>query len=58
MKTIKVKEIDTLRSALDLMLKFEKDIIPVVDDRGAILGDLSLSEVLLRALESEANSQT
>jgi CBS domain-containing protein len=58
MHSFSVHEIDTLQSALDLMCKFEKDIIPVVDDRGAILGDLSLSEVLLRTLEGDANSQT
>lgn len=56
MSSYSVKEIDSLQSALDLMLKFEKDIIPVVDDQGAILGDLSLSEVLLRTLEGDANS--
>jgi CBS domain-containing protein len=58
MRSFCINENDTLHSALDLMCKFEKDIIPVVDDRGAILGDLSLSEVLLRTLEGDAKSQT
>ena len=46
-----VKENDTLLSALDLMIEFEQDIIPVLDGEGKILGDLSLSEVLSNALE-------
>jgi CBS domain-containing protein len=58
LRSYSVKENDTIQLALDLMLKFEKDIIPVVDDGGAILGDLSLSEVLLKALEFDTNSAT
>jgi CBS domain-containing protein len=43
---LSVKESDTLQAALDKMLDYKQDIIPVVDDEGRILGDLGLSEVL------------
>ncbi|AII60205.1 hypothetical protein X793_03885 [Dehalococcoides mccartyi CG4] len=43
---LSVKESDTLYAALDKMLDYKQDIIPVVDDEGRILGDLGLSEVL------------
>ena len=46
-----VKEIDTLQTALDKMLDFEEDVLPVVDNERRILGDLRLSEVLLKAIE-------
>jgi len=45
-RTPSVKESDTLQSALDKMLDYEEDIIPVLDSEGRILGDLGLSEVL------------
>jgi len=47
-----VKEDDTLKDALDLMIGFEEDIIPVVDGESRIIGDLCLSEILSKALES------
>jgi CBS domain pair. len=43
---LSVKEGDTLQIALDKMLDYEQDVIPVLDEEGRILGDLSLSEVL------------
>jgi CBS domain-containing protein len=46
-----VREVDTLQAALDLMVKNEQDIIPVLDNEGRIIGDLSLSEILAKALE-------
>jgi CBS domain-containing protein len=46
-----VRKTDSLQIALDKMLDFEEDIIPVLDNEGHILGDLRLSEVLLKALE-------
>jgi CBS domain-containing protein len=52
-----VKENDTLQSALDLMIGNEQDIVPVLDNEGTILGDLSLSELLLKALEVNTNPQ-
>ena len=50
-KVIAVKETDTLKTALDKMLGHEEDILPVVDNERRILGDLRLSEVLLKAIE-------
>ena len=46
-----VKETDTLQIALDKMLDYEEDVLPVVDKEGRILGDLRLSEVLLKTIE-------
>jgi CBS domain-containing protein len=46
-----VREKDTLQAALDLMIRYEQDIIPVLDNEGRIIGDLSLSEILAKALE-------
>lgn len=45
-RTYSVKENDTLQAALDKMLDYEEDIIPVLDNVGKILGDLRLSEAL------------
>ena len=50
-KAITVKETDTLQTALDKMLDHEEDVLPVVDNERRILGDLRLSEVLLKAIE-------
>jgi CBS domain-containing protein len=46
-----VKENDSYQAVLDLMIDREQDIIPVVDNEGRIIGDLSLSELLLKVLE-------
>ncbi len=46
-----LKEDDTLQTALDLMIGYEEDIIPVLDSEGKIIGDVSLSELLSKALE-------
>ena len=46
-----VKETDNLQTALDKMVTTEEDVLPVIDDQGKILGDLRLSEVLLKAIE-------
>jgi CBS domain-containing protein len=46
-----VKENDTLQAALDLMIEYDQDIIVVLDSGGRIIGDLSLSESLLKVLE-------
>jgi CBS-domain-containing membrane protein len=45
-RTPSVKENDTLQTALDKMLDYKEDVIPVLDSEGRILGDLGLSEVL------------
>jgi len=47
---LSAKEGDTLQAALDKMLDYEQDEIPVVDDEGKIVGDLGLSEVLWRGI--------
>ncbi|MDD5501436.1 MAG: CBS domain-containing protein [Candidatus Omnitrophica bacterium] len=41
-----VRENDTLQAALDKMLDYEEDVIPVLDSEGKVSGDLRLSEVL------------
>ncbi|HEY41734.1 MAG TPA: CBS domain-containing protein [Dehalococcoidia bacterium] len=51
-RVISVKESDNLQNALDKMLDHEEDVLPVVDDERRILGDLRLSEVLLKVLEA------
>ena len=45
-----VKEADTLQTALNQMVEYQEDVIPVLDDEGRILGDLRISEVLFKAL--------
>lgn len=50
-RSLGVEETDSLQTALDKMLDYEEDIIPVLDSEGHILGDLRLSEVLFKALE-------
>ena len=50
-RELSVKETDTLQNALDKMLDHEEDVLPVVDGERRILGDLRLSEVLLKAIE-------
>jgi len=44
---------DTLQEAMNQMIFHGEAIIPVVDKDGKILGDLRISEVLLKALELE-----
>jgi CBS-domain-containing membrane protein len=46
-----VRESDTLHTALKRMIEYEEDIIPVLDQDDRIVGDLRLSEVLLKTLE-------
>jgi CBS domain-containing protein len=48
---LSLSENDTLEAALDLMIEFGEDIVPVIDAEGRIIGDLSLSELLSKALE-------
>ena len=45
-RVLSVKENDTLQSALDKMLDHEEDVLPVLNNRGEIVGDMRLSEVL------------
>jgi len=51
-RALSVKESDDVQTALRLMLDYEQDVIPVLDDERKVLGDLTLSEVLSKALES------
>ena len=44
---------DTLQEAMNQMIFHGEAIIPVVDKEGKILGDLRISEVLMKALELE-----
>ena len=50
-RSLGTKETDSLQTALDKMLDIEEDVLPVIDNQGKILGDLRLSEVLLKAIE-------
>ena len=50
-RSLGVKEWDTLELAFNQMMSLGEDIIPVLDDDGRIIGDLRLSEVLLKAIE-------
>jgi predicted transcriptional regulator len=43
---LSVKENDSVQAALDKMLDYREDILPVVDDDKRIVGDLSLSDIL------------
>ena len=52
MKALAVKETDSLQTALDKMLDYEADLLPVVDNDYRVLGDLRISEVLLYAIET------
>ncbi len=54
-RALSVKESDDVQTALQLMLACEQDVIPVLDGEGRVLGDVSLSEVLLKALEGETS---
>jgi len=46
-----IKEDDTLEEAINQMMSLGEDILPVLDNDGKIIGDLTLSEVLLKAIE-------
>ncbi len=46
-----VREDDTLAEAFKQMMSFGEDIVPVIDDDGKVVGDLRLSELLLKAIE-------
>ncbi len=43
---------DDLETAFDKMMMLNEDVLPVVDDDGNIIGDLSLSEILVKALDA------
>jgi CBS domain-containing protein len=45
-----IKETNSIQEALEKMLNYEEDVIPVLNTEGKILGDLTLSEILWWAL--------
>ena len=49
-RSLGVNESDTLQTALNQMVEYQEDVIPVLDEEGHILGDLRISEVLFKAL--------
>lgn len=51
-RTLGVRPTDTLDRALHQMITNEEIDIPVLDQEGKILGDLRLSQILLKALET------
>ena len=50
-RSLGVRESDTLQDALEQMIEHGTSIIPVLDDEGRVLGDLRLSEVILKVLQ-------
>ena len=50
--SLALKTDDPLETAFKRMIDLGEDILPVVDDKGRIIGDLSLSEVLEKAIEA------
>jgi CBS-domain-containing membrane protein len=50
-RSLGVKEWDTLEKAFNQMMTYGEDVLPVLDDDGKIIGDLILSEVLMKAIE-------
>ena len=50
-RTLGVQLSDDLETVLNQMFDHEETDIPVLDEHGKILGDLKISEVLLKALE-------
>ncbi len=49
--SLAVNETDNLQTALDKMLDHDIGVLPVVDGEGRILGDITLSDVLSKAIE-------
>jgi CBS-domain-containing membrane protein len=46
-----VKVSDTIQDALERMIAYGDAIIPVLDNEGKVLGDLRVTEILIKALE-------
>jgi len=46
-----VKVSDTIQDALERMIACGDAIIPVLDNEGKVLGDLRVTEILIKALE-------
>ena len=56
-RSVGVKEEDTLEKAFNQMMMLGEDVLPVLDEDGRIIGDLRLSEVLLKAIEVGRSAQ-
>ncbi len=50
-RSLGVLESDKLQKAFDQMMLYNEDVIPVLDADGKIIGDLRLSEVLLKVID-------
>ncbi|MGI2336087.1 MAG: CBS domain-containing protein [Dehalogenimonas sp.] len=51
-QSLSLKEDDELEAAFQRMVDLDEDVLPVVDEEGQVIGDLRLSEMLLKAIES------
>jgi CBS domain-containing protein len=47
-----IKKDDSLQTALDKMVEHQTNILPVIDDDDMIIGDLLLSDILFKVVES------
>lgn len=47
-----LRETDRLEDAFARMMDIGEDVLPVVDSEGHVIGDLRLSEILLKAVEA------
>lgn len=56
MSRFSVRETDSLQTALDLMLDYQQDIIPVVDNDKRVIGDLRLSEILQTSMKAACDA--
>jgi len=52
-----VKPSDTIQTALERMIAYGDAIIPVLDNEGKVLGDLRVTEILMKALEFRETDQ-
>ena len=52
-----VKPSDTIQTALERMIAYGDAIVPVLDNEGKVLGDLRVTEILMKALEFRETDQ-
>jgi len=52
-----VKTSDTIQDALERMITYGAAIIPVLDNEGKVLGDLRVTEILMKAREFRETDQ-
>jgi CBS domain-containing protein len=53
-----IKKDDSLQTALDKMVEHQTNILPVLDDDDMIIGDLLLSDILFKVVESGKQEKT